>query len=75
MSAVPHIIAFPVQYKCPTCSRACAEEDLSQCLRCGQRYCRYDSWECICDRDAADMVERGTRRAGLVEGLLARFRG
>ncbi len=58
----------------PTCGRACAEEDLSSCLRCGQRYCRYDSWECECDRQAAEMVERGTPRyLGLVEKLLARF--
>lgn len=74
MSAVPHIIDFPVQHKCPTCNRACSEEDLSQCLRCGQRYCRRDDWECECDRDASDMMSRAQTSVGLVESLLSRLR-
>ena len=52
------VIAFPVQHACPTCSTACAEDELSECLRCGQKYCQRDTWECQCDRDAAEIVKR-----------------
>jgi hypothetical protein len=56
------LLAFPVQHSCPTCGRMCSPEELSQCLRCGQQYCKHDSWECECDRTAREIVERGTKR-------------
>jgi hypothetical protein len=52
------LLAFPVQHVCPTCNRPCSDEDLSECLRCGQQYCSKDSWECDCDRRAQDIIER-----------------
>jgi hypothetical protein len=58
------ILAFPVQHTCPTCGRACSPEDLSECLRCGQQYCRHDSWECDCDRAAQELVQRATTSDG-----------
>jgi hypothetical protein len=54
------LLAFPVQHECPTCKRACSDEDLSECLSCGQKYCQFDSWDCACDRFAREIVERGT---------------
>jgi hypothetical protein len=56
-----NVVAFPAQTNCPTCGRACSDEDLSECLRCGQQYCSRDSWECECDREAAEVIDRGTR--------------
>lgn len=54
-----NLLAFPVQFSCPTCGRACGEDELSECLRCGQQYCERDSWQCQCDRDAAEILQRG----------------
>ena len=70
MSAT-NILQFPVQHACPTCARPCSPEDLSECLRCGQQYCSRDSWECECDRQALEIVERGTDHT---RGLLQTFR-
>jgi hypothetical protein len=53
------MLSFPVQHACPTCNRPCSDEDLSECLRCGQQYCSQDSWECDCDRTAREIIERG----------------
>jgi hypothetical protein len=58
MSATHILLQFPIQFSCPTCSRPCGEDELSECLRCGQRYCSQDSWEYQCDRDAAEMQQR-----------------
>jgi hypothetical protein len=52
------ILQFPVRFSCPTCTRMCSPEDLSSCLRCGQEYCSECSWECQCDRDAAEILRR-----------------
>jgi hypothetical protein len=53
------LLAFPVQHSCPSCSRPCGEDELSECLRCGLRYCSNPAcWECQCDRDALEMVQR-----------------
>jgi hypothetical protein len=52
------VLQFPVQHSCPTCNRACAEDELSECMRCGQQYCRFDSWDCECDRTAREMKQR-----------------
>lgn len=65
-----NVLSFPIQTECPTCGRACSDEDLSECLRCGQRYCSKDSWECACDREAAEVIDRGTRH---VAPALSRF--
>jgi hypothetical protein len=53
-----NVLLFPVQLCCPTCQRPCGEDELSECLRCGQRYCKLDSWECECDRVAREIVAR-----------------
>ena len=66
------LFAFPVQFSCPTCSRPCCEDDLSECLRCGLRYCQSDSWECQCDRDAAEILSRG-RESHENSNLLSRI--
>ena len=58
MAATNTVLQFAVQHSCPTCGRACGEDELSECLRCGQRYCERDTWECQCDRDAAEIIER-----------------
>lgn len=60
-----NVLAFPAQTICPTCERACSEEDLSECLRCGQQYCSEDSWECECDRQATEIVDRARRAPSL----------
>lgn len=59
------LLAFPVQFSCPTCKRPCGEDELSECLRCGQRYCSNDDWTCQCDRDAVEILERGNHDEGL----------
>jgi hypothetical protein len=56
------VLAFPVQFSCPTCSRPCGEDELSDCLRCGQRYCSHDDWTCQCDRDAAEILSRAKEK-------------
>lgn len=55
-----HIIQFPTQHSCPTCGRACAPDELSECLTCGQQYCsrKECDWTCACDRFAVEMVGR-----------------
>ena len=58
MSAAITVLLFHVQLSCPTCGRACGDDEVSECIRCGQRHCQYDSWECQCDRDAAEIVQR-----------------
>ena len=58
-----NLLMFPTQLTCPTCGRPCGEDELSECLRCGQQYCQRDSWECECDRIAAEIIDRaGMRR-------------
>jgi hypothetical protein len=54
------ILQFPLERvsTCPTCGRPCGDDELSECLRCGARYCQRDSWECECDRVAREIVER-----------------
>jgi hypothetical protein len=52
------VLAFPVQHNCPSCKQMCSPEDLSECLRCGALYCSQCSWECECDRQALEIVER-----------------
>ena len=57
------VLAFPVQHNCPTCERMCSPEDLSMCLRCGAQYCLNPAcWECQCDRDALEMMERAVEQ-------------
>lgn len=62
------VVSFPSGFKCPSCNRSVSEEDLSECLTCGQKYCssKECDWSCGCDRVAADialrMSEMGTRR-------------
>ena len=57
------VLKFPVRFSCPTCQRPCGEDELSECLRCGQRYCSNDSWDCQCDLDALDMLNRAQELA------------
>jgi hypothetical protein len=66
--ATKAVIQFPTQTECPTCGRSCSEEQLSGCMTCGAKYCKYDDWTCDCDRMAAEIVERGAP-----EGALSRF--
>ena len=70
MSATNKILAFPVQHSCPKCGRVCSEEDLSDCLRCGQQYCSKDIWECQCNRNADEIVERAQRGMNPVQRVL-----
>jgi len=70
MSATSNLLDFPVQHSCPTCNRVCSEEDLSECLRCGQQYCSKDSWECACDREADEILERALRGMNPVQRML-----
>jgi hypothetical protein len=58
VNPMANVLAFPVKHACPTCEAMCSPDDLSMCLRCGQEYCSQCSWECQCDRDAAEMVQR-----------------
>lgn len=62
MSATNTVLQFPIQLSCPTCGRACGDDELSECLRCGQRYCSNDEWTCQCDRDAVEIAERSAGR-------------
>jgi hypothetical protein len=52
------VVDFQVQTKCPTCGRPCGADELSECLRCGQLYCSNDSWNCGCDTDARESMDR-----------------
>lgn len=52
------LFTFPVQCTCPTCGRPCGEDELAECARCGQQYCKRDSWECECDRTARELLSR-----------------
>lgn len=71
MSARP-VIQFPVTVVCPTCGKPCSDEDLSECLRCGQQYCSKDSWECACDRQAEEIHLRA-ERPGALSRVLSRL--
>lgn len=62
MSTNAKVLQFPVKHACPTCGRPCGEDELSECLRCGQKYCERDSWECQCDRTAREILLRGGMR-------------
>lgn len=66
-----NVIDFPTITSCPTCNRPCSEEDLSECLRCGQQYCSRDTWECACDREADEVVERARRVAPALSRFLS----
>ncbi len=54
------LLQFPVQFACPTCGKPCSEDDLSECLTCGQQYCSHPAcdWTCACDHMAADLAQR-----------------
>jgi len=65
-----NVLAFPVQLACPTCGRPCGEDELSECTRCGQRYCQQDSWDCECDRTAREILARAQRGFTLIELLV-----
>jgi hypothetical protein len=54
------VLSFPAQHSCPTCGRACAPDDLSECATCGQQYCndKRCDWRCACDRLATDLLQR-----------------
>lgn len=66
-----NILTFPVQHSCPTCNRPCSPEDLSECLTCGQQYCKHDSWQCACDRVAIEVVQRARpARVSFLRSLL-----
>lgn len=45
------VIAFPALSTCPTCHRPCAESELSGCVHCDVKYCRFDKWTCKCDSE------------------------
>lgn len=66
-----NVLAFPAQLSCPTCGRACGDDELSECLRCGQQYCSGDDWTCQCDRDSTELMQRASRPVGLISRLLA----
>jgi hypothetical protein len=71
-SVMAKVLTFPEEkiHRCPTCERACSADDLSECLGCGQQYCSKCSWECACDRAAADMQRRLPEPDGLIDRLL-----
>ena len=55
------IIQFPVQHACPKCQQPCGEDELSQCLRCGAKYCGNPKcWQCDCDLFAEEIAYRLT---------------
>jgi hypothetical protein len=68
-----NVLSFPVETSCPSCNRPCSEEDLSECLRCGQQYCSKDSWVCVCDREAEEVMERAKRVAPALSRFLSVF--
>jgi hypothetical protein len=51
------VLAFPITNACSNCQRQCGDDELSECLRCGARYCSC-SWQCQCDRDAVEILSR-----------------
>jgi hypothetical protein len=51
------LLIFPITNACSNCQRQCGDDELSECLRCGARYCSC-SWECQCDRDAVEILSR-----------------
>ena len=51
------LLAFVADVVCCNCGRACGDDELSECLLCGARYCEC-SWQCQCDRDAVEIMER-----------------
>src|SRR6202166_794275 len=46
---VADLLAFPSSMNCPTCHRSCCESELSGCMTCDVRYCKYDYWDCPCN--------------------------
>jgi hypothetical protein len=61
------LLTFPITNPCSNCHRQCGDDELSECVRCGARYCSC-SWECQCDRDAVEIVSRAVEilnRAGV----------
>lgn len=52
------ILSFPVTNPCSVCGQQFDADELSGCLRCGAAYCRHCEWECQCDRDALEIVQR-----------------
>jgi hypothetical protein len=68
------VLEFPEDkiHPCPTCDRACSDEELFGCLRCGQQYCKHDDWDdCACGRMAEDLARRLPEPHGLLSRLLA----
>ena len=66
------ILQMKAQHVCPTCERPCSPEDLSECLRCGQQFCKLDSWECECDRNAKEIMGR-VQPTGIIRRILCRL--
>jgi len=51
------VLPFIASVVCSNCGRACGDDELSECLRCGERYCEC-SWDCVCDQTAREIMER-----------------
>lgn len=53
------VLTFPITNPCSGCGRQCGDDELSECLRCGHRYCKQAGCEvCACDRFALEMAQR-----------------
>jgi hypothetical protein len=53
------VLSFPVTNPCSGCGRQCADDEMSECLRCGHRYCKRHGCEvCACDRTAVELAQR-----------------
>src|SRR4029077_8669496 len=62
------------QLSCSNCGRVCGDDELNECLRCGEQYCeRAACWECSCDREATEIVQRAQRSAGVLARVLTAF--
>jgi hypothetical protein len=69
------VISFPVQTKCPCCGRACGEDELSACYRCGEKFCGSAKTNCrsICDCDRLADHLHAVRELRDKPGLLTRL--
>jgi hypothetical protein len=56
-----NVLAFPAAVTCPCCGRPCAEEDLSECYACGDKFCGSAKSNCksicSCDRLAEYLAD------------------
>jgi hypothetical protein len=53
-------LAFPAPVSCPSCGRACCEDELGGCFTCGDQFCDQCDSICSCDRLAAVMENHAT---------------